>query len=792
MDRKYAERVELHCHSVYSQEDGVSTVKDIIEFAADNGMTAVALTDHDSVSGFVEAAHYSSQHENFKMIYGMEAFAVNDLEPSVTGDEKYIKESPSFHVTFLIMNETGKENLYQLMSDSEEKYKAFKPRMPWSEIQKNREGLLVGSACEVGELYLAVMDGESDGVLEEIASRYDYIEVQPAENKLYCVDDDEASYVEGLEYVQKFDKKVIEIADRLGKMIVATSDAHFVTQEEAVVRAVLQRHLGYADDNQLEIYFRTTEEMLGCFSYLGEERAWEIVVENSNKIAEMIDDVTVVYKTGEHYPILNDASGRLRRICFQKAHEIYGDDISQKVLDQLNWELHSLEQSGSDSIMLHAKELVDDSGLSPYEFGYRGNLGGMLVAYLCGITCFNPLEAKMLLYPEFMIGLDGDKYLDVDFNFPSEIKEAVWDDCNDLEDIGASFHAGIITSMNSADADKAIEEYEEYNEVYFEPERRQWIFDRLRNVTRKQLMNPGAMVLIPEDYSVYEFTPLVQLSGKGHWATAISYHDLENLSRFDILTNKHINMLYALIRKTGVNVENISLDDDEVEKLFAGLNKEVSLVGIPEFDTEYVREAAKEFGVSDFTDVIQLSCLMHGTNVWEDNGEDLLHMEGMSKDNIVASREDIFDCLLALGFTREDAFMIAEFVRKGKARPESEKWQGYRKMMTEASVPDWFILSCEKIRYMFPRAHAYIYALHAWWIAWFKLNYPKEFYDTYLDLLASENLKEMLSKGREAFEIYKAGYSAAISDSYWGKDIDAVKIEEFLVAEEMLNRLCAK
>ena len=792
MDRKYTERVELHCHSVYSQEDGVSTVKDIIEFAADNGMPAVALTDHASVSGFGEAAHYSSQHENFKMIYGMEAFVVNDLEPSVTGDEKYIKESPSFHVTFLIVNETGKENLYQLMSDSEERYKAYKPRIPWSEIQKNREGLLVGSACEVGELYLAVMDGESDEVLEEIASRYDYIEVQPAENKLYCVDDDEASYVEGLEYVHQFDKKVIEIADRLGKMIVATSDAHFVTQEEAVVRAVLQRHLGYADDNQLEIYFRTTEEMLGCFSYLGEERAWEIVVENSNKIAEMIDDVTVVYKTGEHYPILNDASGRLRRICFQKAHEIYGDDISQEVLDQLNWELHSLEQSGSDSIMLHAKELVDDSGLSPYEFGYRGNLGGMLVAYLCGITCFNPLEAKMLLYPEFMIGLDGDKYLDVDFNFPSEIKEAVWDDCNDLEDIGAAFHAGIITSMNSADADRAIEEYEEYHGVYFEPERRQWIFDRLRNVTRKQLMNPGAMVLIPEDYSVYEFTPLVQLSGKGHWATAISYHDLENLSRFDILTNKHINMLYALIRKTGVNVENISLDDDEVEKLFAGLNKEVSLVGIPEFDTEYVREAAKEFGVSDFTDVIQLNCLMHGTNVWEDNGQDLLHMEGMSKDNIVASREDIFDCLLALGFTREDAFMIAEFVRKGKARPESEKWQVYRKMMIEADAPDWFIFSCEKIRYMFPRAHAYIYALHAWWIAWFKLNYPKEFYDTYLDLQASENLKEMLSKGREAFEIYKAGYSAAISDSYWGKDIDAAKIEEFLVAEEMLNRLCAK
>lgn len=792
MDRKYTERVELHCHSVYSQEDGVSTVKDIIDFAVDNGMTAVALTDHASVSGYGEAAHYSGQHENFKMIYGMEAFVVNDLEASVTGDEKYIKECPSFHVTFLIMNETGKQNLYQLMSDSEEKYKAFKPRIPWSEIQKNREGLLVGSACEVGELYLAVMDNESDEVLEEIASRYDYIEVQPAENKLYCVDEDELSYEEGLEYARQYDKKVIEIAERLGKIVVATSDAHFVTQEESVVRSVLQRYIGYADDNQLEIHFRTTEEMLGCFSYLGEEKAWEIVVENSNKIAEMIEMFPVIYKTGEHYPVLDNAASRLREICYKKLDEIYGDNLTQEVLDQVNWELHSLMQSGSDSIMLHAKELVDDSGLSPYEFGYRGNIGGMLVAYLCGITCFNPLEAKMPLYPEFMIGIDGDKYLDVDFNFPSEIKDAVWDDCNDLEDIGAAFHAGIITSMNSADAERAIEEYEEYHGVNFEQETRQWIFERLRNVTKNQLMNPGAMILIPEDYSVYEFTPLIKLSGKGHWATAISYHDLENLSRFDILTNKHINMLYSLIRKTGIDVSTISLEDVEVEKLFAGLNREVSLVGIPEFDTEYVRGATKEFGASTFTDVVQVSCLMHGTNVWEDNGQDLLHMDGITKDSIIASREDIFDCLLALGLTREDSFKTAEFVRKGKARPESEKWQEYRKMIKEAGAPDWFVFSCEKIQYMFPRAHAYIYALHAWWIAWFKLHYPKEFYDTYLDLQASENLKEMLSKGREAFEIYKAGYSAAISDSYWGKDIDSAHIEEFLVAEEMLVRLCAK
>lgn len=792
MDRKYTERVELHCHSVYSPEDGVSTVKDIVDFAAGNGMPAVAITDHASVAGFPDAAYYASQHENFRMIYGMEAFAVNDLEPSVTGDEKFIKKCCSFHVTFLIVNEEGKQNLFKLMSDAEEKYKAYKTRIPWSEIQKHREGLLVGSACEVGELYLAVMNNEPDEVLEEIASRYDYIEVQPAENKLYCVDEDELSYEEGLDYVRQFDKKVIEIGERLGKLVVATSDAHFVTQEESVIRSVLLRHVGYTDDNQPEIYFRTTDEMLNDFSYLGEEKAWEIVVENSNKIAGMVEDIQVIYKTAENYPKLDLASIRLREICYEKLAEIYGDNISQDVQDQVDWELHSLMQSGSDSTMLHAKELVDESGLSPYEIGYRGSLGGMMVAYLCGIICFNPMEARLPLYPEFLIGLDGDKYLDVDLNFPEEVQRKMWEACNDLEGIGAAFHGGIMTCINASEAEQAIDEYESYHGLNFEVEQRRWIADRLVNVTRQHGMSAGEMLLIPEANSVYEFTPLVKLPGNGDCATAISHHALENLNRFDILSNKHITMLFKLIRKTGVDVSTISLDDEEVGKLLGGHNERVSQVGIPEFDTEYVRNAARQYGVSIFTDVVQLNCLMHGTCVWENNGLDLLCTDDTTKDSIIASREDIFDSLLALGFAKEDSFKIAEFVRKGKARHGSKKWQEYRKIILAAGAPEWFVDSCEKIRYMFPRAHAYIYALHAWWIAWFKLHYPQEFYDTYIEVQASDEMKEILVKGRDAFELYKAGYFAAISDRYPGENLDSVRVEKFLVIDEMYNRLCAK
>lgn len=791
MNEKNKQRIELHCHSVYSEKDGVSRIKDIIEFAADNGMSAVAITDHASVAGFGEASYYSSLHDNFKVIYGMEAFVVDDLEPSVTGDATYIKESPSFHVTFLVKNEEGKRNLFELMSIAEEKYKAFKPRIPWSEIEKHREGLLVGSACEVGELYLAVMDDEADVVLDKIAARYDYIEVQPAENKLYCVDEDELSYEEGLSYVRKYDKRVIEIAERLGKIVVATSDAHFVSPDEAVVRSVLQRHVGYADDNQVDIHFRTTEEMLQCFDYLGEDKARQIVIDNTNKIAELIEDIQVSYKTGEHYPKLEDAYMRLKDCCDSKIREIYGMEPPQEVLDQLNWELHSLMESGSDSIMLLAKELVEKSGLKPYEIGYRGCLGGMLTAYLCGITCVNPLESKMPLYPEFMIGIEGDKYLDVDFNFPTAIRNELWEACNDLEDIGSAFRAGFIESITEDEARVAVNEYETYHGVVFETEKKEWIVERLTNVTNGHQMNPGAVLLVPEWYEITEFAPVARVMAGSPLMTEINYHELENLYWFDILTNKHINMLYQLIQRTGVNVEEISLDDIEVGAVLGGFGK-TSALGIPEFDTEYVRGEAKEFGVNSFTDVVQLNCLMHGTNVWEDNAQDLIHQEGIGKNSIIASREDIYDCLLVLGFTREDAFKIAEFVRKGKARPADNKWQMYRKMMIDAGAPDWFAFSCEKIRYMFPRAHAYIYALHSWWIAWFKLHYPKEFYETYMELQASDGLKQVIEYGRDAFKIYKSGYLDAISDGFCNENYQDMNIEELLVAEEMFEILCTK
>lgn len=784
---KCKERVELHCHSVFSELDGVSRVKDIIQFAVDNHMPAVAITDHASVAGFGEAACYSWLQDNIKMIYGMEAFVVNDLDPAVMGDKDFIMNEPSFHVTFLILNELGKRNLYKMMTISEEFYKGSKPRIPWSEIQKYREGLLIGSACEVGELYLAIMDGALDVQLEKIASKYDYIEVQPAENKLCCVDEDECSYEEGLDYIRRYDRKVIEIGEKLGKIVVATGDVHFVTEKENVVRAVLQRYVGYDDDYQLKLQFRTTEEMLSCFSYLGEEKAWEIVVENSNKIADMIEEVNITYNLEEHYPVLDDASDRLREICYARLEKEYGNDVEQYILDQLNWELDSMTESGADSGMLLAKELIEESGIPSYAFGYRGTLGASLVAYLCGVTCVNPIEAKVLLHPEFLIGLNGDKKPEFSFNFPTDIRTKLMEVCNDLEEVGAAIHAGRVTTLKDSECQDAVKLYEKYHNISFSLEEREWIEECLSHISSGYIMNPGAMLLIPEWYEVFEFTPLVKQRVSGHMISGMSYHNLDNLSRMYLLTNQHINMLHRLVIRTGKDVSEISLEDSEVGAVLGGFHPSITAKGIPEFNTDYARSIAKEFGVDSFTDVIQLICLKYSTGAWEESGRDLLLSKVITKNSVIASREDVFDCLILLGLDKEKAFQITEYVRKGKASYLDCKWMKYREQLINADAPEWFIRSCEKIKYLFSRAHAYIYALHAWWIAWFKIHYTKEFYEVYLELVLSDNLREVVSEGKVAFETYKVCYYEALADGFINDEVKENKKEQFMVVEEMMG-----
>ena len=785
-------RIELHCHSVYSERDGVSAVRDLITVADRLGISGMAFTDHNSVAGYGEAMYYSRQISGFQMIYGMEGIVVDDIDANRNAE--YNKIVSTYHVSFLIRNEIGKQNLFRLITKSNFQCKGKQSVIPWSEIEKHREGLLIGSACSAGQLYNLIRTDATEEELHRIAKRYDYLEVQPADSKLFLIKN-ACDYDAAIAKIQEYDRKVVDIGARLGIPVVATGNVHFATEEESSVRAIIQCYLGNENDEQYALQIRSTEEMLEAFSYLGKEKAYEIVVENTHRIAEQIEEFEVLpTELKKYYPILDNAYEKLSEICFQRLQEIYGNTIDQSILNILDWELNGLRESGSDSIMLLAKELVNETGLSPYEFGYRGTLGGLLTAYLCGLTCINPLEAKLLLYPEFVIGIEGDKEVDIDFNYPFKFRDKVQELCAELEEVGDSFHSATVETMSDWEAYSAVDEYEFYHAIEYTQEKREWLLNRLRNVIWKHCEQPEGNVLVPEGCEISEFTPLENLN---HEVSMVSYHDLDGyLYKFDVLTNDSVEMVYRLMKRTGVNVKDISLDDEDVAKMFSdrtvwnGEEKEgMDAIGVPEFQTQYMYILACQMGVDSFTDVVKVIALAHGTGVWHGNAEDLLKDGIYTKDSILATREDIFECLLVLGFCREEAFAIAEFVRKGKASySHSEKWDKWKQKIMEAGAPEWFVWSCEQIKYMFPRAHAYRYALDAWWCAWFKFHYPKEFYQVYFELCKNRNLLEVIKKGEEAFKLYKQGYFEGMSSSAGKEDTSGVIIPDFLVAEEMFSR----
>lgn len=793
-------RIELHCHSCYSEKDGVSAVKDIIETAANLGLSGIAITDHMSVSGYPECEYYSSQHPEVTMIYGMEGNVVDDLDSMYRENKEFIVSAPTFHVTFLVKNEIGKSELFSLMTRSNFHYmnkEIRQPRIPWSEIEKKREGLLIGSACAVGQLYYSVVKGVAEEELINIAKRFDFIEIQPPESKLFIIDDVD-DYDEAIRIIQEYDKKLIEIADKAGIPVVATGDVHFANEEEAQVRSVLQNYFGYNSDEQYDLHLLSTDEMLEAFSYLGENKANEIVIENPKGIANQIEKFEVFPKTGAFYPELDDAAFRLRCICEEKLQSLFGNDVPQEYLDHLNWELDGLFRSGSDSIMLIARELIVEAGLTPYEFGCRGTLCGMLTAYLCGITCVDPLTSKLPLYPEFSIGIDGDKYLDIDFNFSEELRADVKKLCSELEEVGDSFDAGTIRTMSGKAIIDAIEGYEIRHEIQFTDDRRKLIEKSLANVVTGHGKHPGGVVLVPEDYSASEFTPLMNIVGE---VSSIDFHNVDCLYKLDILSCDHTSMVYRLMQKTGVDVGKISFDDENIAAMFSGravlgtgLSEGIDAIGVPSFNTQFMSILSQEIGIDSFEDVVKAICLSHGTDVWLGNARTLLAEGKYTKDSILSSREDIFDCLLALGFGREEAFAIAEFVRKGKAvAGHSDKWNFWKEKLEVAGAPEWFIWSCEQIRYMFPRAHAYRYAMDAWWCAWFKLNYPKEFYEAYFEICASKKLLDVVKEGSKALSMYKKGFYdyadrvplAYVDDEYYTTDMVDTEI---LVAEEIIAR----
>lgn len=624
---------------------------------------------------------------------------------------------------------------------------------------KRREGLLIGSGCDCGELYLAIRGGKSDEKLTEIASFYDYLEVVPTGNFEYYIKD---NYAQNMDELIKINKKIIEIAEKTEKLVVAVSDAHYVHTDDAICRKIIMHHKGYKDfDNQPNLSMRTTDEMLKEFDYLGREKAYEIVVENTNKIADMVDDLFLPIDTEVDYEA--DVSN-LVELTYEKLHGRYGDNIPQECLNRVELELSIIGQNQRNiyNILLSSK-LVGRAMEKGWTVGNRGSVASSYIAFLLGITEVNPLDAHYYCpnchYVEFhseykcgadmddkicecgtklmkdgftipyetFFGTDASRDIDIDLNFPPEYQgEAI----NHLKKIagGEVVRCGTIGTFSDKTACGIINKYCEEQGVDFPKYGKDILADKISRVKRNTGQHPGGVFVIPKGKEICDYTPIQHPADMPYSeiiTTHFDYHSLPNLLKVDVLAHDVHGMIKQLEELTNLKSKDILLDDAETFELF----NSSKTAGIPEFSSVYVRKyVMPSMGKFTFDKLIRVSGLSHGTGVWIDNGEVLLK-EGKDVSEIVSCRDDVMISMMSKGIERKYAFKVSERIRKGIGlTPEQYDF------LLEKDIEKWRLDSWNKIKYSFPRAHAASYVLYAYKIAYYKAHYPLEFYCAYFNM----------------------------------------------------------
>ena len=481
-----------------------------------------------------------------------------------------------------------------------------------------------------------------------------------------------------------------------------------------------------------------------------------------------------------------DADERLEKICRKKLTELYGTKIEKSIYDLLSWELERIREKKSASIILLTKELIDQSGLTPYEIGYEGTIGALLVGYLCGITCVNPLETKLPMYPEAFLGVYGDSLIDIDIDVPSSLQKEIMESCSELEGIGEVFHVGAYKNITPQDCYKIIEKYEMEHKVDFLPEKGTWIADKISQLgVQNAFMHPSGMLLVPKGHDILELLSLINGVDDEHNLRLTYWGYIENFYTMDILSRKATDFIYSLMKKTGVNVADISLEDEAVIHLFQSniilencRLKRLGPLGVPEFQSECILGMLELIQPKDFTDIVAVIALLYGGGTWEKNAKVLLEKGIATKNDIITTIEDVYESLIALGFDREDALKITKMVRQGKAG--QKMWSPYREEILKVGAADWFVYSLEKIEWLVSRAYAYRCALNSWWGAWFKIYYPKEFYEVYFELCYKKSLVHAMKQGEDCFNSYLFEQRREIDIKEWDVDIE--------VAREMFGR----
>ena len=851
-DDEPEKRIELHMHTSLSEMDAISSPTALVKQAIKWGHEAVAITDHGVVQALPEAYAASGKGSKIKLILGMEGYLVDD--------EKYpdflnmkTNQYERYHIIFLVKEDTsmdesipkeerkyGRKNLYEMISASNVKYFKKRPLIPKSLLRKKRDCIIVGSACEQGEVYQAILDDVDEDKLEEIASFYDYLEIQPNGNNAFMLRTSDQEYVTNKRGEEKknrywkvnseedlinINKKIIALGDKLGKLVVATGDVHFLSEHDAKFRAIIMASKGFDDaDNQPPLYFKTTREMLDDFAWAG-DRAREFVIDNPKKIADSIMDNIPPIPPGTFQPHIDGANEELTEKCWNMAKDLYGDPVPEYVANRLQRELDSIIGHGFGVLYVIAKRLVEESERNGYLVGSRGAVGSSLAAHFGGISEVNPLAphyyCKKCKHSEFFLngeygsgfdlppkncpncgtpmkrdgheipfetflGFDGDKEPDIDLNFSGEYQSRSHRFTEELFGKEYVFKAGTMATVADKTAYGYVMKYLDERGIQNVTPRAE--IDRLTvgctGIKRTTGQHPGGMVVVPDKYTVEDFTPIQYPSNDESKGTYTTHFDFKNslhdtLLKLDELGHDNPTLYKYLEDSTGIPVMDVDLSDPLLYQLITStepigvspedIDCQTGTLAIPEMGTPFVIGMLLEAQPKTFADLLQISGLSHGTDVWLGNAQELIQNGTCTISEVIGCRDDIMTYLLhkAEKYEREtgkesplkkkDCFKIMEYTRKGKAPKELPP---YEEAMKAVGVEQWYIDSCYKIKYMFPKAHAAAYVIAALRLAWYKIHKPIHFYSAYftvrggaIDAVAAVQGKAAVKKKMEEIKL---------------------------------------
>lgn len=864
MDSFEKKRVELHAHTTMSDMDAVVDATKLVKTAFSWGHPAIAITDHGVVQSFPEASHainpkdYSKDEalmkmaKDFKIIYGMEAYLVDDEAESVTNARGHvftrgengcfsledIKKMPYYHVILLCKNDIGRVNLYKMVSLSHLEFFARRPRIPKSLLRENREGIIVGSACEAGELFQAILKEKSEEEIKRYADFYDYFEIQPIGNNKFMLASEEFENINSEADLKELNRRIVQLGEKYKKPVVATCDVHFLNPEDEVYRRIIMSNKGFKDaDNQPPLYLRTTEEMLEEFRYLGMEKAEEVVITNTVSISDSIEKISPV-RPDKCPPVIDNSDQLLRDICYNKAHSMYGADLPKQVKDRMEHELNSIITNGFAVMYIIAQKLVWKSNEDGYLVGSRGSVGSSFVATMAGITEVNPLAShyycmncfysdfdseevkqyeassgcdmpdklcpvcgKQLLKEghnipfETFLGFNGDKEPDIDLNFSGEYQSRAHEYTEVLFGKGHTYRAGTIGTLAEKTAFGYVYKYCENHGIHKRRPEMERISTGCVGVRRTTGQHPGGIIVLPHGEEIYSFTPVQRPANdttSKTITTHFDYHSIDhNLLKLDILGHDDPTMIRMLEDLTGVDAKTIRMDDEKVISLFdstkaLGIQPEdiggcdLGSLGLPELGTEFVMQMLRDTKPKSFSDMIRISGLSHGTDVWTNNTQTLIAEGKCTLSTAICTRDDIMTYLIRMGVESGLAFKIMESVRKGKGLT-----QDMEEAMLTNNVPEWYIWSCKRIQYMFPKAHACAYVMMAFRIAYFKIYYPLAYYAAYFSIRATAFDYQLMCFGKEELERNIADFKRR-SHELTNKEQDALR--DMKIVQEMYAR----